>query len=219
MRTADATVLARLDGLIDKGHEVLQGRYQGSDGSLILKSGLYASWRAQALHALTSLLGDSHTYTQAFTKQVDPIARGPEYVDIGVGIIRSAREDAANGHLFTTMAALLSAEIFSDFLDMAEHLVNTHYAPAAASLTGAVLEDALRRIADSHGISHNKGDGLASLNDKCVKAGVYNAIVQREVQLWTGIRNSADHGNFGDVTEAQVQDMHRGVSRFLGEYL
>jgi hypothetical protein len=220
MRTTDAVVLARLDALITKGEEVLRNPTMSVyDSSPILNSGLYASWRAQSLNALTSLLGAQHSYTQSFAGQVDPIATHDSNVGVGVGILRSVREDAAEGHLFTTMAGLLTAEVFSDFLEMAGHLLENHYVPAAASLTGAVLEDALRRIADSHGLAHSKGDGLASLNDKCAKAGVYNAIQQREVQLWTSVRNAADHGNFGELSESKVQDMQRGVTRFLGEFL
>jgi len=92
-----------------------------------------------------------------------------EDVEIGLGILRSIREDAANGQLLTNIAGLISAEVFNDFLEMAEHLLDAGYVPPAASLIGAVLEDGLRRIADAHDVAHVKGDGLAILNDSAPK--------------------------------------------------
>src|ERR1051326_3119717 len=150
---SEPNVATRMEALIARGSDVLAKRRQtGGYSVLMTDDRLYAGWRTQAMHALTSLLGESHTYTQAFKAQVRPEA-SHEFVDMGIGILQAVHDDALAGDLLTTMAGVISGEIFSDFLEMAAHLLDNHYFHPAASLTGAVLEDGLRRIATANGVN------------------------------------------------------------------
>jgi hypothetical protein len=60
-------------------------------------------------------------------------------------ILRSIRVDVEEGYL-TGKRTLISAEVFTDFLEMAEHLDHNGYKSTTAYLTGAVLEDGLRKL-------------------------------------------------------------------------
>jgi hypothetical protein len=93
------------------------------------------------------------------------------------------------------------------------------YKDPAASLIGAVLEDGMRRIAAARDVASNRGDGLDSLNQKLARAEVYNAIVQKQIDVWRQLRNGTDHANFAEYTLTQVSNMQRGVTQFLAEYL
>jgi hypothetical protein len=102
---------------------------------------------------------------------------------------------------------------------MAAHLLEHGYWHPAASLTGAVLEDGLGRIAQSNDVVVKNGDDINALNQRCLQKPIYSRLVQQRIQTWNTIRNSADHGKFGEYTEADVKDMHSGVRSFLADYL
>jgi hypothetical protein len=146
-----------------------------------------------------------------------------------LGIIRSVQSDYSNGML-TSISKLIEANIAGDYLGQAEQLLtegksgNYDHVPAAV-LTGAILEDSLRRLCSRQNptIPINKADGepkkMAILIEELKKANVYNEIIAKELRLWTGIRNSAAHGKFDEFTREQVEQMLKGVQRFLADYM
>lgn len=127
-----------------------------------------------------------------------------------------SHEDLVGGYLFN-VRTLVAAEVFSDFLEMAQHLLDNGYKDPAASLTGAVLEDGLRRVCTKHTIS-TTGD-LSSQNTKLGDASVYNRLMQKRVAVWIAVRNHADHGQFSEYTEADVRQMLSGVTELLSAHL
>ena len=133
-------------------------------------------------------------------------------------ILNTLRSDVLNGYLQTT-ANIISAEIFTDFLDMAQHLLDHGYKDPAASLCGAVLEDGLRRIARNNEITVTDQDDLNSMRDKCAQKAVYNNLVRQQILSWTTLRNSADHGKFEEYDAQQVRLTIEGVRSFLANHL
>ena len=89
----------------------------------------------------------------------------------------------------------------------------------AASLTGAVLEDGLRKIAVANSVDVKSTDDLSALNHKLAQAKIYNRLTQRKIEVWNAVRNNADHGNFNEYKAADVKDMLGGTTLFLEEYL
>ncbi len=178
--------------------------------------GPFHEWMSQSTVYLTGLLGAGHNYTEAFNSSVTRADR--ENADIGLGILRAVREDVAGGYLMQ-VELMVVAEVFTDFLSMATHLIDAGYKDAAASLVGAVLEDGLRRMARSRNLTVKSSDGLASLNQKLAQSGAYGPIVQSRVMVWKEVRNHADHGKFAEYTTDDVRDMLNGVAQLLSEHL
>lgn len=106
-----------------------------------------------------------------------------------------------------------------DFLSQAEYLADEGFIQAAASLSGAVLEDTLRKLCDLHGIAYLEKTKIDSLNSELAKAGVYDKLVQKEITAKADIRNNADHGHFDKFKDYNVVDMIKWTRRFCGEYL
>lgn len=123
-------------------------------------------------------------------------------------------EDLSAGYL-TSVSRLIRAEVFTDFLEMAEHLHENGYHHAAVSLSGAVLEDGLREIASAAGVKVNRRDDLASLSSKLLQAGTVDPLRRKELGVWTDLRNAADHGDWDQVTADRTGEMIRGVISFL----
>ena len=131
-----------------------------------------------------------------------------------MAILRSARDDIEGGHL-TRVENLVAADLFTDFLEMAEDLLRKGCYQPAAMLTGAVLEEGLRKIAVANEVKVRDGDKIGTLNQKLANGGVYNRLRQKQVDTWKAVRDLADHGKFGEFGETDVADMLRGVRDFL----
>jgi hypothetical protein len=215
----DERLIARLDELIEKADQVL-ATHEPSPRNWIgfptLDSGRFTEWQTQSLAFLVNLLGDNHVYVETFREKV---TEGHiSMVRAGKGILSAVREDIAGGYL-TQLKALLAAEVFSEFVDMGEHLLDAGYKDPAASVTGAVLENGLRQIATEHSVKLSAREDVSSLNSKLAQAGIYNRLTQKKVQVWAGIRNHADHGEFDEYSESDVREMLAGVTDFLGAHL
>ena len=139
-------------------------------------------------------------------------------MEAGIGILKAVCEDLEDGFV-TDVRTLVSAEVFTDFLAMAGHLVERGYKDPAASLCGAVLEQGLRRLATNSDVKVRERDDLSTLNQNLAAKGVYTRLVQKRLAVWTDVRNAADHGKFSEYSKADVADMHQGVSSFLAQHL
>lgn len=214
-------IVKRLDELIDKGDKVIDTAEPEAPGSskMVVDQAAFAPWRLQILNLLTQSLGQNHIYLEEFESRgyASPYAY-TSAVKRYQGVLRALREDILGGYL-ADVKTLISAEVFDDFLDMADHLLECSYKDPAASLCGAVLENGLRRVASNAGVKLKSREDLGSLNHKCADAGIYTRLVQKKIQVWNDIRNNADHGKFNEYLGQDVQDMLKGVRQFLEDHL
>ena len=132
-------ILGRLDSLISMGEEVLATRRPKPPdllGDDPVNDGLYQQWRTSSLAFLKATLGSDSTHYIDFEER----SKWSWYRDteLGLAILRAAKDDIEGGYL-QKVENLVSAEVFSDFLEMAEHLLDNGYKDPAASLIGAVL--------------------------------------------------------------------------------
>jgi len=170
-------------------------------------------WRTGAEHLLIQLVGTKSPYYGRFVELVNRDKSGyHEYVDSCVAIIEAVRDDLRTGRL-RSFRRLAEVEVFADFIDMAQHILDNGYYGAAASLTGGVLERGLRDIAEQNGIALGAAGNLPGLNARLAQAGVYNALRQKEVQYYIDIRNKASHGHFDQFTRDDVRKNGFGRSR------
>jgi hypothetical protein len=134
-----------------------------------------------------------------------------------VGALRALRRDYEAGFL-TSVQSLVRAEVFVDFLEMAEHLLQQGYKDPAAVLIGSVLEEHLRALCSVRGIPcevHGKPKRADLMNSDLAGTGVYNKLDQKNVTAWLDLRNKAAHGHYGQYTTEQVRGMSAGVQEFM----
>lgn len=145
-----------------------------------------------------------------------------EHVSSVVGILKAVDSNLESGML-SNFKSLAQAEVCADFLDMAERLLNEGYKDAAAVILGAVLEDSLRKVADTAGVPvigpKGKPLTLDPLNAEVSKQGVYGPLVQKQVTSWANLRNDAAHGHFDKYDDTQVKHMLLFVQKFCADYL
>lgn len=198
-------IKVRIERLVAKGSSVLATQRRPSSPNVTyptsVNTGAFAEWRTQSLSLLTNILGAEHVYVASFERDVKGTHTGS--VEAGIGILKAVGEDLEDGYL-TDVRTLVSAEVFTDFLDMVEHLLEHGYKDPAASLCGAVLEQGLRRIATNRGFRVRERDDLSALNQKLASKGVYTRLVQKRLGVWTDVRNAADHGRFTEYSKEDV---------------
>ena len=114
---------------------------------------------------------------------------------------------------------LVQAEVFDDFLSMAEYLIETGYKNPAAVLAGGVLEGELRKLATRASIATLDSDGRPvkseRLNAELAKVGIYKKLDQKSVTSWLALRNMAAHGHYDEYSPEQLQVMLSGVRDFV----
>ena len=117
------------------------------------------------------------------------------------------------------LRALLATELLGELLDQAKFLNAEGHHVAAASLAGAVLEDALRRLCRARGLSIPKRTDIARLNAELAGAGAYDTPTQRRIATLAAIRERAHHGQFAKVRREDVEEMVKWVRRFAFHHL
>lgn len=204
------TFLPRVKDLIQIGTRTVTAEDPGS----------FQQFRSGSLSCLLQLFGQQHPYFRDFESRVTSPFR-EEDIQAGLGIMEAVKKELEQGWLVTAMG-LISADIFSDYLEMARHLLDEGYKDAAAVIAGSTLEFHLRQICHKNGIPvesqtggqlrHKKAD---LLNSELAAAQVYGKLDQKGVTAWLDLRNNAAHGNYGAYTLEQVQLMIQSISDFI----
>lgn len=214
----ETQIITRIDYLINLARVALANKINGDFRDYVPRSS-YIGFKAAASSFIESILGVDHPYNKIFTEAVDD-----EYVSSiegGLNILGEIKHEIENGWL-VSFKSLVAAELFSDFFEMAEHLLEEGYKDAAAVMIGSVLEEHLRQLCHSHGVDTHyisKGDSVPKkanlINDDLKKEGIYGPIEQKQVVAWLSIRNSAAHGKYTEYTPDQVKLMYQGVLQFI----
>lgn len=211
-------LLERLTYVESRGQQALAT--QRKDGySTYVDSAPFNGYRSAALSFIKSTLGESHIYYQEFQTLTERLGY---YELIGaIEILKSLRAEIENNWL-QSFKSLVSAEIFTDFFEMAEHLIDNGYKDPAAVLIGSVLEEHLRQLCAKNNIEttfEKSGDQIPKkadrLNSDLAANQVYNKLDQKNITAWLGLRNNAAHGHYDEYKLEQVQLMYSGISDFI----
>lgn len=208
----------RVNELISLSDRVLATSRSSEWGNSVNEE-LFREFRSASLSFIRNTFGEEHPFYTEFDSETNSIT--PYNTTEGKGILKAVKSEIDGGWHFK-LKDLVSAEIFSDFLEMAEYLLTENYKDAAAVMTGSVLEEHLRQLCVKNSIDtettkngrqiHKKAD---LLNSELTKANAYNKIDQKLVTSWLGIRNDAAHGNYTEYTKEQVSIMYQGVLNFI----
>ena len=207
----------RIDQLILKGKSVKLIR--ANDYQSYADAGDFAGFRAASLSTIERLFGSHHVYWNEFNEATSDTWNTNLYS--GINILESIKDEIRGGWL-VSVKGLVSAEVFSDFLDMAKHLLDEGYKDAAAVMIGSVLEEHLRNLCGKYSIEveTEKEDRMVpkksdQLNSELAKANAYGKLEQKNITAWLDLRNKAAHGKYSDYEKSQVDLMYQGVLDFM----
>lgn len=214
----DQKILDRLTALIDMGERVLAT--QRSPGEMVIgddrvDTQLAYQWATSVQHLLARVFGHDSEHYRNFEAQTRTLTYSP--VCHAQGILKAAKDDYEHGHLFE-MRRLVQAEVFGDFLEQAEHLLDAGYYQAAAVLTGGVLEDGLRKLCLANGIAVAKRSKVDAMNANLAKKGVFSVLTQKRITVLADLRNKAAHGKWNEFTGDDVREMVQATRQLMEKH-
>jgi hypothetical protein len=211
-------LVRRLDEIIAMGERALRTPAGDAMGQPFTDDGLYAEYKSAALSFLRRTFGDRTTYPEQFNHHA---ASGLfSSIHTGQGVLKAARGELAGGWIATTRG-LVTAEVFADFLEMAEHLLEQQYKDAAAVMIGGTLEEHLRQLATANGIAVEelKNDRMVPRKAEAINSDLakvrYEKLDQKNVTAWLDLRNKAAHAKYSEYNADQVRSMMAGVREFI----
>jgi hypothetical protein len=211
----------RIKGLIELANKTLATKQTGSStyASSWVNRELFFEFKTSVLSFILNLYGNEHPYYINFQGYVNRAT--PSDCEEGRGILNSIKSEIDGGWL-TTVKGIVSAEIFSNFLEMAEHLLEENYKDPSAVMIGSVLEEHLRQLCIKSEIpieDDKKGKSVPRkadlLNAALATAMVYNKLDQKNVTAWLDLRNKAAHGRYSEYNQQQVEFMLQSVTEFI----
>jgi len=161
----------------------------------------------------------------AYADQADRVVKANDYIGFKAralaGILKSLRSDVAAGYV-RSQRELLHAEVFADFLEMAQHLASEGYKDPAAVVAGSSLEAHLRQLCIKVSIPSDTTNGSSTvpkkadrINTELAAADVYSKLDQKSVTAWLDLRNKAAHGRYAEYELAQVNLQIAGIRDFI----
>jgi hypothetical protein len=145
MSSTNGVLIQQLDSLVAEVGQ-FQARSQHDDCSDVMKEPKAIEIATRAYAAIERISGKNSPYS----RRADEIRESNTYEQLKVirivGVLQSLSADLKAGYL-QSLEELIHGEVFSDFLDMAQHLLESGYKDPAAVVAGSALEAHLRQIA------------------------------------------------------------------------
>jgi hypothetical protein len=207
-------IIDRLDKILLLGEQTIAS---GSKFNSYADSKLRAQYVTMGQSFLSNLFGENSPYLIEFKLCLNDYFAST--IEMGQGVLQGAREEILNGGLIK-IKRLVTADLFADFLEMAEYLLNEGYKDASAVMIGSVLEEHLRKLCDANKISTTSPkDGRPKkadlLNAELTGQAIYDKLDQKNVTAWLDLRNKAAHGKYAEYNLDQVKNMLTGVTEFI----
>ncbi|HEX8372180.1 MAG TPA: hypothetical protein VF585_05345 [Chthoniobacterales bacterium] len=184
-------------------------------------------WRTHCASLLDQVIPENSVHSSV-AKDLLLITKTNQ-LDWAVNVMCAIAEDIKHGFI-GDLSAAIEAAVASDYLGQAESLLRDgqkgkyEHVPAAV-LAGAVLEKALRTLCTQQAppvsITTPKGEPktMNPLIDDLKRAGLFNELKAKQLRSWADIRNKAAHGEFDEFTPLDVDQMIKGITNFLADYL
>ena len=188
-------------------------------GDVELDMAGFTALEVGATNLIARIEGENGRFYKNFIERVSDTKQNyPARISAVTGILSEFKK-ALESDLLDDVEDLMRAEVFKDFLEMAQHLLKTGYIGPAVVLVGGVLENGLKKLAKKNSIAFEENDGIGPLNISLARAKVYTKLKQQQIQAWGAIRNSAAHGDKDEYNPDDVKYMLEGVRMFISEYL
>ena len=129
------------------------------------------------------------------------------------GLLQSAAEEMKAGLMRKAEYVFVSIT-FDDFLDHASEYHKAGKKLESSVLASAVFEDAVRKLAQKHGISES-GRSVETLIDELMKSGALTSVKAKRVKGFGGVRNKAFHAQWDEFDIRDVGELINGTRELV----
>jgi hypothetical protein len=212
----DPLIVSRFEELIEKGRRLISTARSSSGGAVYIDRGLGEEWAISSISLIGRVLGRDSEHYGRFKVHTEHVSSRAD-AERALAILVASLEDYKGGYLFDT-SKRIQAEIFNDFLEQAEYLLNDGYFQVSAVVAGAVLEDTLRKLCASKGGQIGAQPKLDAMNAELAKVGLYDKLLQKKITWLADIRNKAAHGKWTEFSREDAAEMLSAIRRFTEEH-
>jgi hypothetical protein len=216
LKTNTGKILAQLDALSDFYSSIRPGPEGVPD---------YTERAHQfimmCLSTIERIAGPDSTYASRARSVVGQPAHAAGRISMLYGVIQALREDVASERLAPVQGAG-HMDLFSEYLEQADYLLEKDYKDASAIMAGGVLEAHLRRLCARHGIDTDEQTtgGRRRKKASILSADLYKAKIlslreYQQVKTWLALRNDAARGNFDGYVKEEVARLVQSVWDFV----
>jgi len=173
----------------------------------------WQQWATSAQHILRVAFGDASPHYQNFSTGYAECKGSEHRVDALKGVFRAAKEDYDGGYAFS-MQAMISGEIYGDFVTLSKNALAEGAKDVAAVLACASLEDVLKRLAllnDLDVTDKSMQDVVNALKAKGLVGGAQKTLLDTMPK----IRDYAMHANWNKITPQDVGSVLGFVEQIL----
>ncbi len=172
----------------------------------------YSNLQTRCISAIERVVGQSSDYYKRVTK-VNVLERQ-------IGVVIALIDDIQKGYLLR-FEELAHSNVFSDYIEMSDYLLDRNFKDAAAVIAGSTLEVHLRLLCIKNEVStevNGKNKKANVMNEDLARKNVYNKLNQKLITSWIDLRNNAAHGNYDEYDKAQVKGQIEGIKNFIARY-
>lgn len=194
-----------------------QSQSQYADASDVISNVRVTQMQTRCLAAIERAAGRNSVYYEQARAILESPGHSWRHLAGLIGVADSLLHNIRAGYL-KTLEELLHGEVFGDFLEMAQYLLDSGYKDAAAVVAGSTLEAHLKQLCKKSGIPVDvagKPKKANMINSELAAERVYPKLDQKSVIAWLDLRNSAAHGDYGAYDRGQVNLLISAVRDFI----
>ena len=164
MKKIDDRIMAEVDDLVELGIRIHRSASVSSSGIGGDELAEVTTWVTRLGHLVRNLYGEKSQHFDSYSKALATQnfftlhSNYYEHFTQMLGVAKAIKHEINHG-LLVNFKSLAQAEVFADFLEMGEYLLEEVYKDAAAVIIGSVLEDGLRKLSERSGLSIVTGSG------------------------------------------------------------
>ncbi len=136
-------------------------------------------------------------------------------------IVHALRDDYRFGGL-ASVEEIVHADLFDDFLGMANELLSKGFIGPAAVLAGTVLEEQLRKLSRKHDVAtideKGRAKSVEALGVDLRKSDVITEVQRKSLTAWYAQRTEGAHGRPGNLNDSDVERMIDGIRDFVARF-
>jgi hypothetical protein len=216
LKTNTGKILAQLDALGD-----FYGSIRSGPEALPDYTERAHQFITMCMSTIERIAGPDSTYASRARSVVGQPARAAGRISMLYGVMQALRNDVANGNV-VPVQGIGHMDLFSEYLEQADHLLESGYKDASAIMAGGVLEAHLRRLCGRHGIDTDEqiSSGRRRKKASILSADLYKAKIlslseYQQVKTWLALRNDAARGNFDGYVKEEVARLVQCVWDFV----
>ena len=207
---------AEIEALIQE-YDAARKQSQYDDASDVISDVRVKQMQTRCLAAIERAAGRNSVYYEQARAILESRAHSWRHLAGLIGVADSLLHNIRAGYL-KTLEELLRGEVFGDFLEMAQYLLDSGYKDAAAVVAGSTLEAHLKQLCKKSGIPVDvagKPKKADKINSELATQSAYSKLDQKNVTAWLSLRNSSAHGDFGAYDKGQVSLLISAVRDFI----